>query len=340
MIDERILEPIPVDRRDAVNAALAGAFGPSLPPTRLDRVSGGASGALIYRTEVDGAAYLLRLEGPRTPFRNPHQYVCMESAARAGIAPPIRYVNADAGVVVMEYVETRPLSEHPGGELGVVRELGALLARVQQTDPFPQLRDHPIVLERLLGMLRATVFAPGLLEAHAEGFARIREAYPWDTPSRVSSHNDPNPRNILFDGERVWLVDWETAYRNDPWVDVAIVAENFAPTPELEDALVQAWLGVGPDAEVRARLRLMRVLTRLYYAGLLLMIGTAGRTGGPITDLSAPSEKEFRTALASGTIAPSGVDTLIMVGKMQLARFLEGVADPAVTAALRTLRHG
>ena len=65
------------------------------------------------------------------------------------------------------------------------------------------------------------LFAPGLLDRHQKGFERIREAYPWDAAALVSSHNDPNPANILFDGERLWLIDWETAYRNDPLVDVA-----------------------------------------------------------------------------------------------------------------------
>jgi aminoglycoside phosphotransferase (APT) family kinase protein len=336
---DTLLDSIPTDRRDAVDTALRTAFGASTTASRLDRISGGASGALIYRTEVGGATYLLRVEGPRTPLRNPHQYVCMQTAADAGIAPAIRYLDADAGVVLMDYVATRPPSEHPGGNVGLVREFGALLARLQHTAPFPELRDYPVLLERLLGMLRAKVFAPGLLDAHADGFARIREVYPWDASSQVSSHNDPNPRNILFDGERLWLVDWETAYRNDPWVDVAIVAENLAPTPQLEEALVQAWLGVEPDAVVRARLRLMRVLTRLYYAGLLLMIAAGGHVGAPLSDLSAPSEAEFRRAIASGSIAPTGPEAMITLGKMQLASFLTGVVDPAVIAALRTVRE-
>jgi hypothetical protein len=42
----------------------------------------------------------------------------------------------------------------------------------------------------------------------------------------VSSHNDPVPANILFDGRRPWLIDWEWAYRNDPLVDVAIVLKR------------------------------------------------------------------------------------------------------------------
>jgi aminoglycoside phosphotransferase (APT) family kinase protein len=70
---------------------------------------------------------------------------------------------------------------------------------------------------------RTGLFAPGVLDAYTEHLARIREIYVWDSEKSVSSHNDPLPNNILFDGERLWMIDWESAYRNDPLVDVAIV---------------------------------------------------------------------------------------------------------------------
>lgn len=90
----------------------------------------------------------------------------------------------------------------------------------------------------------------------------------WNSDEAVSSHNDILPRNLLFDGERLWLVDWESAYCNDPVVDMATMLDNFAPSPELEEVLLQAWLGHPPDRSLRDRLELMRALTRLFYAGV------------------------------------------------------------------------
>jgi hypothetical protein len=36
---------------------------------------------------------MLRVEGPASPLRNPHQYVSMRIAADEGIAPMIYYVD-------------------------------------------------------------------------------------------------------------------------------------------------------------------------------------------------------------------------------------------------------
>jgi hypothetical protein len=266
----------------------------------------------------------------------------MQTAADAGIAPPLRYVDGDAGIAVMDFMSARPLSEYSGGPMALARDLGTLVARLQATPCFPALRDFPALLDRMLAFVRGSgLFAAGLLDPHLEGFQRIRAAYAWDAASLVSSHNDPNPRNILFDGERLWLIDWETAYRNDPLTDVAILVENLAPTPSLEEALLIAWRGTTPDPTLRARLLLMRQLTRLYYACIILSLsGRAQQVPDPETDLSALTPGEFGAAIASGRLKPGAPETMYALGKMCLAGFLAGLTAPGFEEALATASGG
>jgi aminoglycoside phosphotransferase (APT) family kinase protein len=150
----------------------------------------------------------------------------------------------------------------------------------------------------------------------------------------VSSHNDPIPSNTLFDGERLWLIDWESAYRNDPLVDVAIVLDSVALSPELEDVLLRAWLGRAPDGAVRARLELMHAFTRLYYAGVLLSASAAAARATPDTNLSAPTLQQFRLAVRDGQIKPGAPATKHILGKMFLASFFSGVAPPGFDDAV------
>jgi hypothetical protein len=329
-----LLDVLPADRRETARSALAAAFG-ATPLTALQPVTGGASGALIYRIEIDRKPYLFRMEMRRSPFRNPHQYVCMQTAVDAGIAPPVHHLDPVEGIVIMDFMPQRPLTEYPGGPMALARGLGRLIARLQATPVFPELRDYLVILDRMLGFIRGSnMFAAGLLDAHAAGFERIRKVYPWNPSALVSSHNDPNPRNIIFDGERLWLIDWETAFRNDPLTDVAIVAENFGTTPELEDALLEGWLSRTPDRPLRARLVLMRQLTRLFYAGILL----GGFAGAPRTapdgDLTAPTADGFRAAIAEGRLKAGSPEIIYTLGKMFLAGFLAGLAAPEFEYAL------
>jgi aminoglycoside phosphotransferase (APT) family kinase protein len=325
---------LPDTHRETARSALAAVFG-SAPIGAITPIAGGASSAFVFRIEAGGRRYLLRMEGPPSPLRNPHQYVSMRIAAEAGIAPAIHFVDETARVAVIDFIEQRPLGAYPGGPRALALAMGELLGRVQATPVFPNFVNYPDIVARLFAHVRRTgLFATGLLDAHVERLALLSEAYNAGTTRLVSSHNDPVPNNILFDGERLWMIDWESAYRNDPLVDVAIVLDHLARSPELQDVLLQAWLGRAPDVALRARLELIRALTRLYYAGVLLSASAAAPWVMGDIDLSAPTVTEFQQAIRASRLKPGTPETKHILGKMFLASFFSGDTPPEFDAAV------
>ena len=321
-------------QRETAYSALAAAFG-TAPIGAIATVTGGASGASTFQIEKGSRRYLLRMEGPASPLRNPYQYISMRVAAEAAIAPRIHYVDETARVAVMDFIEEQPLESYPGGPRALAQALGDMLQRVQATPPFPRFVEYPDIVARLWAhVCRTGLFAPGVLNPPTEQLARIREAYVWDSAKAVSSHNDPLPRNILFDGKRLWLIDWESAYRNDPLVDVAIMLDSFAASPELEEVLLPAWFGRAPDEMLYQRLAQVRALTRLYYAGVALSASAAAERETPDTDLAAPTLSEFDEAIREGRLKPGAPETKHVLGKMYLASFLTGVGPPGFAAAV------
>ncbi len=259
----------------------------------------------------------------------------MRIAAEAGIAPRLYYADAAEGVAVMDFIEQRSLHAYPGGRRALLRALGEMLGRVQATQRFPRFVEYPDIVARLWAHVgRTGLFAPGVLDPYTDRLVRIRETYAWDLARSVSSHNDLVPRNILFDGERLWLIDWESAYCNDPAVDAAIVLDNFAALPELDCVLLQAWLGRAPDEALRARLALVRKLTRLYYAGVLLSAAAASSGAVADSDLSVPTPAAFQRAIRDGRVMPGAAETKRILGKMYLASFLMGGVPPGLDAAV------
>jgi hypothetical protein len=309
---------VPEPLHEAVRDAFAATYGKAQVEC-LGQVTGGASGAVALRIAAGPHSHLLRVETVRSPMRNPHQYACMAIAAEAGIAPVLHYADAEAGVALMDFVGAVPLEQFPGGGKARAAALGELVRRLQQTAHFPPLGDWRAIIGRLLDLLE-TRFAPGLLDPHRAAYEQLCERLVWDASTHVSSHNDPNARNVIFDGSRMWLIDWETAYRNDPMVDVAIMADNVAAAPELVGELVRSWLGRAPRSDECERLEAVRRLTRLYYAGLLIGFGAPQTT--LIADLSAPTRAEADAAVARGDLAEVTPETLLVAGKMCLAAFL------------------
>src|SRR3954463_3152052 len=121
------LDVLGAPQREAADAALRRVLG-STPVDAFVPVSGGATAAAIFRVEAGGRSLLLRIEGPASPLRNPHQYASLQIAADAGIAPRLHDVDAAGRVPVTDFIVQQPLTAYPGGPVGLARALGELLA--------------------------------------------------------------------------------------------------------------------------------------------------------------------------------------------------------------------
>jgi hypothetical protein len=324
---------LPADRRDIASSAITAVLGSAAANVRP--VTGGVSGAGVFLVEAGHRRFVLRLEGQPSPLRNPHQYDSMRIAAEAGLAPRIHYLDANDRVVMMDFIEDRPLDTYPGGPAGLAQASGALLKQLQGLPLFSRFMDYPDIVSRVWAhVCRTGLFADGVLDAASQRLADIRNAYVLDTNAYVSSHNDFLPRNLLFDGKRLWLIDWENAFCNDPLVDLATALDNFAPSLALEEVLLQAWLGQAPDLPLnrllRERLALARSLTRLFYAGVLFSASASAPRARPDTDLSAPTFAEFESSIRDRRLLPETAPTSHALGKMYLASFMSGAVPPGL----------
>ena len=54
------------------------------------------------------------------------------------------------------------------------------------------------------------------------------------------------PDNMLFDGSRLWLVDWEAAFQNDRYADLAVAANMLVANETEERIYLQEYFGAPP----------------------------------------------------------------------------------------------
>jgi predicted Ser/Thr protein kinase len=320
------IEGEPLEER--LRAALQHAFG-SRQADAIAPLAGGASSAFPFRVDIAGRRYVVRLEGERSPLRNPQQYASMSIAAAAGIAPRLYYADEALGVAVMDFIDARPLGTFPGGPPALARTVGELIARLQSGPVFPRFVDYPDIVGRLWAYL-CGLFAPGTLDKASERLAHVTASYEAHTMPGVASHNDLLPRNLLFDGQRLWLIDWESAYCNDPHIDLAIALDNFAPDADCARALRLAAEGPRGGWVNDARLDLARALVRLYYAGVLLCASYAAQGALQDADLAAPSAAAFSATLRDGQIQADTPVAKHVLGKIFLASFMTGAQPPSL----------
>ena len=319
---------IPADKQSAVARALVAAFGTSEldgPPVVL---SGGLSGASLYRIRVGGIGYVLRLETAVSPFGpqgRVRTYACMRAAAEAMIAPRVWHTDAEAGVTIIDLVAQVPLSDYPGD--GMLIELAQTLRALHAVPAFPEAVDFLDGVEGLIATYRAqALLDPAAGEPVFTRFAGLRASYRPRPQDLVASHNDLNPANILYDGRRLWLIDWEVAFRADRFLDLAATANWFLDDTAGETRLLASYLGAAPSAEQRARLRLMRLANHVYY-GVVFLIGAVGeRPDVKLQDrsLDGPALAELRQGLKRGTFEIARWENRVTYGKARLAAALHG----------------
>lgn len=312
-----------------VAKALRAAFGTETPDSWAP-LSGGLSGAGVWRIRVGGIAYLLKVEGPeRDGLRDPHRsQACMRLAAQACLAPRVRYADPDDGVAILEHIETRSLMlDYAGTRADRVVELAQAVRALHAIPGFPPLVDYLDGLEALVGEAGRGGAAPlGAFDV----WPRLYEVCARLRPEPVSSHNDLNPRNLLYDGRRIWLIDWEAAFRADRYVDLAAVANTFAADPDGEALLLRTYFGREATEAERARLWLFRQVSHVFHAAVFVA-GVAGRARAD--SLDGPDLNALHQDLSLGEPLLDTPQGRLTYGLARLRTASENLASPAFAQA-------
>src|SRR5436190_6817099 len=98
---------IPDTQQPAVTRALFEAFGVN-EYEDIRTTSGGQSSALVFRIVVGGKPYLLKTMRKEIISDPAHEFACMKTAAAAGIAPRVLYMNLEDRVLITDFVEAKP----------------------------------------------------------------------------------------------------------------------------------------------------------------------------------------------------------------------------------------
>lgn len=311
----------PSHRSAAVETALATAF--TTTPTAITLLTGGLSAATVYKVIVADRAYVLKLEVTDTAGTTSGSEKAMLAAA-AGIAPQVYYRNAQEGIIISEFIESKPIRSIFTGEVLAVK-LGAAI-KVTHAIPYSTPgNDMKTFIDQLLQDFRQRKVLSGAIPDEClNRYAQVREIYPWGT-DHVFSHNDLNPTNILCDGENIRFIDWDASFLNDRYADLAGAANFFVHTPEQEKALLNEYFeGATTDYQF-ARFKVMRQISRLIYSLLMLQLAAQGKSSDYDHDqqMEGVTLKEVGPLLGTGKLSLATYEGQFMYGKALMNEALQ-----------------
>ncbi|MGY0036522.1 phosphotransferase family protein [Pedobacter sp. NJ-S-72] len=145
----------------------------------------------------------------------------------------------------------------------------------------------------------------------------MRKHYPWNDEDRVSSHNDLNPNNMVFDGEKIWIIDWDAAFKNDRYVDLAITANFHISVEEQEHVFLDSYFGSDLNDYNRARFFIMRQICRLVYAMLMFKLAATSKPTDMVhdPDMQKANLKDIKSQLGSGEVSLAAYQGQLLFGK-------------------------
>lgn len=192
------------------------------------------------------------------------------SAARAahaaGISPEV--IHSAKGMLVSRYIAGRTLTPADVRETDNLVRIVDLVRRCHHG--VPRFLRGPSLVFWPFQVIRNYLALLGEAHTHPTGvdLAVLSERAAWleralGPVDIVFGHNDLLAANLIDDGERLWLIDWDYAGFNSPLFDLANLSSNNAFTADLDRQLLDAYFAGGANDSVARGLLAMKCASLL-----------------------------------------------------------------------------
>ena len=210
-----------------------------------------------YRVRTPDGDHVVRLSDPESSLlaidrENEHRNSV--AAAASGAAPEVTAYLPGEGVLVVAWVEGRTFTED---------DVAANLPRVAEAcrmlhagPTFVNGFDMFDIQQRYLAIVRDRGFRlPPRYEQFEDHVERMRAAMSVRPEPRVPCNNDLLAANIIDDGTRLWLIDYEYSGMNEASFELGnIWSESTLPEDALDVLVAAYWERADASAVARARL--------------------------------------------------------------------------------------
>jgi len=228
-----------------------------------------------FRVTVPSGDFALRLAGD-TPRNRAAEATNARRAAAAGIGPEVIHAKPRAGVMLCRWIAgARPFDAALAADPAALGRAAGLLRRLNRSglDFVGRLDPAAAILAEHERCSHQGI-PPPCSETAARAVAeRLRSVW---ADEAAPCHGDACAANLLDDGARAWLIDYEYSGGGDPLWDLAYLAADTG----LDDAraLLAAYGETAPTADLIARFEGQRAAAALLIA-LWMATRVAPRSG-------------------------------------------------------------
>jgi len=217
-----------------------------------------------HRVEVDGTPFFVRIPGASTDLlavdraNELHNTV---AAAVSGVGPRVAHSLREWDVFVLEWVPGATMSIETLRAPGMPARLAQTLRRLHTGPRFRDDFDMFRLSARYLALVNARdIPIPAGYREHLSLLPRIEAALARHPLATVPCHNDLLADNVLADGTRLWIVDYEYSGMNDPAFELGNTCQELGYDDGQIAELCTAYFGEATPA-LLARMRLQAIMS-------------------------------------------------------------------------------
>lgn len=217
-----MLEMIPSDRLPGVMCAIESIW----PEKALKEVTVCATGSnsIVLKLSAEQDICILRvMDLIDNLFNRQNQIICLKKAAKLGLAPHCLYENAKDGILITEFIASEKIIKSKAWFFEIANSLKLLHKDATFPPPHQALFSYMDDLAQRLKTANLSTY----LNKYFDKIDRIKIGLAPHL-ELASCHNDLNFSNLLFNGQKTYLIDWEAAGLEDPFFDLAMVCNEFA----------------------------------------------------------------------------------------------------------------
>ena len=232
----------------------------------LTPLSGGITNR-NYRVDVEGTSdrFVIRLAGNDTHLlgiSREVEHAATVAAAGVGVGAEVVAFLRPEGILVSRFIEGTPVADLDIHAPGVIERVADSVRRFHDGPAIPGLFVPLRVVEAYRALARDNGVAIPAEYGIASAISRRIELALVMRPIELRPcHNDFLPGNLIDDGTRVRVVDWEYAGMGDPFFDLGNFSVNNELSPDEDETFLRAYDGVDPSPDRLARLVVFRVVS-------------------------------------------------------------------------------
>jgi thiamine kinase-like enzyme len=265
---------------------------------------GGFSGASTYILSADDKTYVVKLDDTDNSKIDFDRYMkVLEIASKQSYSPTVYYADPRNGVILMDFIDGKPCN-YSSEE--TVKAFAKFIKHIHSGPSFPKWLSIFEVLDHFYNTLDDNYKNSDILMKNMETIHALKEELS-DPEDVRSGHNDINPGNLLFDGDRLFLVDWVSASPQNFYFDLSCCAIFFYhANNELLELFLYSYFGRDLTNDEKHKFLLMRKFANIYFGIGFLSVSSRGNNNLPMLTseeiLLLPSYSNFMKAVGCGQI--------------------------------------